>query len=224
MKRNHFLTLIAVTSGLVFSTLTYADNSFVIGGNQQASQPASGQNVSPQYINSLFHQAGDPIAGNPKGTVTIVEFFDYRCIHCVNMSNVMSALIHNNSNLRVVFKELPIFGDVSIYAAKAALAAKMQGKYVVFHEALMRAGKGLTPEKVIAVAETVGLDTKKLTTDMASNSVEQEIQNNARLADSLQINGTPAFVIGKTHSNNAKLILGEIEQQTLQNSITKLAK
>src|SRR5689334_12549783 len=82
--------------------------------------------VKAESVNALFHQNSDPVAGNPKGKVTVVEFFDYQCSHCMTMAPVIEAIIKNNPNVRVVFKDFPIRGPVSEFAAKAALAANKQ--------------------------------------------------------------------------------------------------
>ena len=74
------------------------------------------QKIAPQFASALFKQDNDPTAGNPKGIVTIVEFFDYQCPHCVDMAPVTEAIIKANSNVRYVFKEFPIRGPVSDFA------------------------------------------------------------------------------------------------------------
>jgi protein-disulfide isomerase len=136
-----------------------------------------------------------PIVGNPTGKVTIVEFFDYQCIHCKHMAPIMSELIGKDKNVQVLYKELPIFGDESAYAAKAALAANKQQKYQAFHDALMAAPKGLTNEKVLEIAKTTGLDIEKLKKDIASKEVEESLAKNKTLAENLGIMGTPVFIV-----------------------------
>jgi protein-disulfide isomerase len=91
----------------------------------------------------LLYRAGDPIAGNPKGKVTLVEFFDYQCGHCIDMAPVIGEIIKANPNVRVIFKEFPIRGPVSDYAARAALAANKQGKYYQFSHANIKLAQEL---------------------------------------------------------------------------------
>lgn len=138
-----------------------------------------------------------PAAGNPRGDVTMVEFFDYRCGYCRSMAKTVDEFMATDSNVRLVFREFPILGPVSVTASKAALASAAQGKYQAFHDALMQGPRQLsTDEDVYAVAASVGLDLERLKKDMESQAVKDEIANNFALAESMGIRGTPAFVIG----------------------------
>ncbi len=187
------------------------------------------QAIIPKYVDQLFHEANDPMAGNPQGQVTITEFFDYQCPHCVAMTTVIDSLIAENPNLRVIFKEFPIRGAVSDFAAKAALAAKLQGKYFEFHKALMAAaGQNLTQDSVLNVAKSVDLDVAKLKTDMNSSEVQQQIKATHKLAQNLGIIGTPALFIAKTNVTDhapataITFIPGQIDKDQLQAIITKI--
>lgn len=138
------------------------------------------------------------IIGNPKGHVTLVEFFDYQCRHCKDMSPIISELIKADSNLRVVYKEFPIFGESSDLASKAALAAAIQNKYMAMHEALI-GQKGRLDEKIInEAAKSVGLDMAKFKTDMNSKAVTEALEANRKLAEKLRLMGTPAFIVAST--------------------------
>lgn len=182
------------------------------------------QKDAPQFVQALFHNTKDPIAGNPKGGVTIVEFFDYQCSHCVSMTPVLSETVKASPNVRIVFKEFPIRGPVSDFAARAALAANMQGKYVPFHEALMKAKQPLTEEIVLATAKDVGLNIDTLKKDMNGQAVQDQIAANKKLATELKLLGTPAFFIGKTDASAAgsiNYIPGEIQMPQLIELIKK---
>ncbi len=182
------------------------------------------QKDAPQFVQALFHNAKDPIAGNPKGVVTIVEFFDYQCSHCVSMTPVLSETVKTSPNVRVVFKEFPIRGPVSDFAARAALAANMQGKYVAFHDALMKAKQPLTEDIVLSTAKDVGLNIDTLKKDMSSPAVQDQIAANKKLATELKLLGTPAFFIGKTDASAASsinYIPGEIQMPQLIELIKK---
>jgi protein-disulfide isomerase len=139
-----------------------------------------------------------PVMGNPDGDVTVVEFFDYRCPYCRRMTPLMQDILAQDSGVRWVFKEFPILGPESLYAARAALAAGMQGKYAAFHMALMANGVEVTKENVEKVAAGLGLDMEKLQADMQSEAVDQILAKNHALAGKLLITGTPAFIVGET--------------------------
>src|SRR6516165_3972360 len=85
----------------------------------------------------IFDDPGTPVGGNPKGDVTLVEFFDYRCPYCKQVQPRLQELLAGDRELRIAYKEFPILGPVSLTAARAALAAKQQGKYEAFHNAMM---------------------------------------------------------------------------------------
>lgn len=143
----------------------------------------------------IFHDAGDAVLGNPKGDVTLVEFFDYNCSWCKKSVGELQALLAKDKNVRVVMKEFPIFGEGSEYAAKAALASVKQGKYWEFHQALFAAESKVTPEVVDQVATALGLDVVKMKADMQDPAIIANVRKTQSLAQSLAINGTPAFVI-----------------------------
>lgn len=148
---------------------------------------------------ALFADKSNPVMGNPKGDITIIEFFDYQCPHCKDMGPVIEAAIKNNSNVRVVLKELPIFGATSRDASAAALSSYLQGpeQYKKFNKALLAAPNPLNKTRVLAVAQTVGLDIKKLEKDMKSDAIKKQIDDNFKMAQELELVGTPSFVIGK---------------------------
>src|SRR5437016_13285903 len=89
--------------------------------------------ASADSLSALFRQSNDPVAGDPKGKVTVVEFFDYQCSHCADMPPVTAEIIRTNPHVRFGFKDLPIRGPLSQYAAQAALAANRLGKYLAFN-------------------------------------------------------------------------------------------
>jgi protein-disulfide isomerase len=146
----------------------------------------------------LFKSATDPVAGNPDGNVTMVEFFDYNCGYCKRAVSDVLRLTEEDKNLRIVMKEFPILSEGSVIASRAALAAREQGKYWELHLALMAASGGVDSEaKVMQIASDAGLDVDRLKADMKSKAAEIEtiIKDNRELAQALGINGTPAFVI-----------------------------
>jgi protein-disulfide isomerase len=146
--------------------------------------------------NEIFDDPATPVGGNPRGDVTIVEFFDYRCPYCKQVLPSLQTLLKEDRNLRFVYKEMPVLGPASVVAAHAALAAQRQGKYEAFHTAMMGTKGQITEETVYKVAGSVGLDVDRLKQDMAAPEIEQALKANLALADALNIRGTPGFIIG----------------------------
>jgi protein-disulfide isomerase len=151
-----------------------------------------------ERADEIFRAKGDLVAGNPNGSVTMVEFFDYNCGYCKRAFPDVMKLTETDRDLRLVMKEFPILGPGSTYAARAALASRKQGKYWEYHRALMghegRIDEGVADE----LAKGVGLDVDKLKADMGDATVSDVIEANMKLAEALAIQGTPAFIIDET--------------------------
>lgn len=145
---------------------------------------------------ALFRDPDAPVAGNPKGDVTVVEFFDYNCGYCKRGFPDVAKVIKDDPKVRVVFRELPILSKGSEEAARVALAAHMQGKYWEFHS-LMIEFKGQANEaSALKIAEKIGADMTRIKTDMKGAKVDAEIKKVRELAQKLGINGTPHFIVG----------------------------
>ncbi len=144
----------------------------------------------------LAESAFLPVAGNPVGDVTVVEFFDYRCPYCRRAVPELQALIAADRGVRVVYREFPVLGPQSILAARAAVAAHFQGRYLTFHDALMGVAGELDEEAILATAAASGLDVARLRADMERPEVGDTIAEAHELAARLGINATPTFVIG----------------------------
>ena len=148
----------------------------------------------------VFHDPDSPIGGNPSGNVTLVEFFDYNCPYCKMMAPLITQAETADPWLRIVYKEFPILGPGSVFAAKAALAANKQGKYTAFHRALYQARGHVDETKVLEVAAAVGLDVARMQADMQADmqdkAMESILERNIKLGQLLHITGTPGFVVG----------------------------
>lgn len=180
------------------------------------------QQIASTFAKSLFHETNDPVAGNPNGAVTIVEFFDYQCPHCVDMAPVMAAIIKANPNVRVVYKEFPIRGPLSEFAARAALAANKQGKYEIFSGALLTPGVQLTQDSILDIAKKNGLNVDQLKKDMNDSSIKSQVNKTVKLAQDLKLFGTPALFIGKTDAQGKDAINyvpGQTDQAKLQQMV-----
>ena len=186
---------------------------------QQAEEATRQQATIAEQGDQIFRHADDPIAGNEAGDVTLVEFFDYRCGYCRNMTPGLQQLIDADPKLRFVFKELPVLGPDSVTAAKASLAASKlnPAKYMDYHLALMQA-KDIGLDSVLKIAGEQGYDAGALRTEMDAAWIQERLDANQALAQSLGINGTPSFVIGKT------LIPGAVDVARLEELIADQRK
>ena len=144
----------------------------------------------------LLRDPASPVSGNLIGDVTVIEFFDYRCGYCKRVASAVTQLQKDEPGVRVVYKDFPILGEVSVFGARAALAAREQGKHQAFHEAMLASENELTQEEVLAIAQRVGLDVKKLEIDLNAPEWQSAIDRNHALAKLLGISGTPGFVVG----------------------------
>lgn len=163
---------------------------------QRVAAKTEAQTILTTRADEVFHDPASPVGGNPQGDVTLVEFFDYNCPYCRRVAPVMVDAEAADPKLRIVYKEFPILGPNSVFAAKAALAAQRQERYVPFHQALMQAKGAVDEAAVLAAAAQVGLDIKRLKTDMKDAAIQVAIDRNLELAGVLRISGTPSFVVG----------------------------
>lgn len=175
-----------------------------------ARQAAESQAVLAAHRDALVTPA-DPVAGNPHGDVTIVEFFDTRCPYCRRMEPVMEQFLAQDHGVKLVYKDLPILGPASVLGSKALLAAQEQGGYDKLRAAVMQLPPDTTLPMIQTAAERLGLDWGKLLHAMDSPAVQQRIDANLKLARALDIEGTPALVIGDTMVPGA-LDLAELQK------------
>ena len=144
----------------------------------------------------VFDDPDAPVAGNPRGNASLVEFFDYRCPYCKQVEPSLDALLSQDRQLRLVYKEFPVLGPESVSAARAALAARKQDKYDAMHHALMALKGQIDEAALFKVAGSVGLDVERLKRDMAAPDIDRMLKANINLAGALDIRGTPGFVVG----------------------------
>lgn len=163
----------------------------------------------------LLHDPLSPVSGNPKGEITVVEFYDYRCGFCKKAASAVTELQKVDPRVRVVYKDFPILGEPSEIAAKAALASQAQGKHQAFHEALLASHADMTKESVLKIAAKTGLNTKRLEADMADPKWKTVIAKNRALARELGIAGTPGFIVGN------ELVPGALDLNGLKELIAR---
>jgi protein-disulfide isomerase len=163
---------------------------------QQAEQSAQQEKAITDNADKIFRSPVAFVAGNPDGDVSVVEFFDYNCGFCRRALPDVVKLINNDNKVRLVLKELPIFGEDSEDAAKAALAAHKQGKYFEMHQKLFTEPGKADKAKALAVAKEIGLDVAQLEKDMDDPAIKQALDENKTLAQKLSLQGTPLYLIG----------------------------
>ena len=165
---------------------------------QEAADELQRKSAVSEHAAELFHSQSDFVAGNAKGDVTMVEFFDYNCGYCKKGLPEVLGLIDSDKHLRLVLKELPIIGgENSEYAARAAMASEKQRKYWPFHLAMLSHAGQLTKQGVDEIATAQRLDLVRLKKDMESPEIGETLNRNYTLAKALAINGTPAFIIDR---------------------------
>jgi protein-disulfide isomerase len=175
-------------------------------------EAAARQAISDQAA-TLAAARGDQVAGNPAGDVTVVEFYDIRCPYCRRMLPVIDQVLRGDGKIRWVYKEIPILGPASVTAAKAVLAAQRQGGYAAMHDALMSGPPDISDAVVKDAAEHAGLDWPRLRRDMDDPVIKARLDANIELARKLEIDGTPAYVIG------ARMIPGAVDAATLRDAV-----
>ncbi|RMH48564.1 MAG: DsbA family protein [Alphaproteobacteria bacterium] len=178
-------------------------------------QAAQAEEALRAHGKALFADPNAPVIGNPDGDVTVVEFFDYNCPYCKRVYKDVDTLIELDDGVRVVFREWPILGPGSEFAARAALAAREQGKYAEFHDAMMSFEGRAAEPTVLKVARDVGLDIDRLKADMQAPEVDAHIAQSMALAQALGFNGTPSFVIGE------RLVPGVISIDQMQSLVAE---
>ncbi len=166
---------------------------------------------------AIFNSPRGVTVGNKDGDVTFVEFFDYNCGYCKRAMADMLDLMKSDPKLKVVLKEFPVLGPGSVEAAQIAVAVRMQDptgkKYLDFHQKLLNSKGQADKARALAAAKEAGLDMAKLEKDSASPEVRATIEENFKLAESMGMNGTPSYVIGK------QVVIGAVGVESLREKI-----
>lgn len=185
------MTVIAIT---IASAFGFAG--LLIAPTQPMAQAAKEHPILNER--TVLHDPDVPVLGNPKGDVTIVEFFDYQCPYCRKMHPDLMRLLAEDGKVRLVLKDWPILTEHSRTAARLALAAKYQGLHAETHAALMELTGRLDQDKIRAAAVKAGLDLGRVDADVKARGPEIDavLARNAAQADALQLTGTPALLVG----------------------------
>ncbi|TKT70794.1 DsbA family protein [Afipia massiliensis] len=162
--------------------------------------PAQEQGAASDVLSkdAVLRDPENPVLGNPQGDITIVEYFDYQCPYCKKISPVLDQVVNEDKKIRLIFKDWPILGEPSGYAARLVLAAKYQNKYEAAHRALMAKVGRLTEAVIDEALTTAGVDLAKAKADLAANkpAIDGLLKRNNAQAEEFGFRGTPAFVVG----------------------------
>lgn len=167
-------------------------------GIQLQKAGATTSNEKTPSREAILHDPLTPAEGNSQGDITIVEYFDYRCLPCKEVNPVLQQIVREDGHIRLVFKDWPIFGGISTYAARIGLAAKFQNKYSEAHAALISMQGTLSTENVLRTLAKAGIDISRAQRDLAANHKEIDaiLARNQEQATAFGFEGTPALVIG----------------------------
>ncbi len=189
--------------------------------HDKATEAAERQKTVSSQAGPLFTSKYQATIGNPKASATLVEFFDYNCHYCKGALPDIARLIKDDPNLKVVLKDFPVLGPGSVEAAKVAAAARNQlpgDRFWAFHYKLLGSHGPVGKAEAMAVAKDLGLDMDKLAKDMESPDVKAGLDETMQLADAMQINGTPTFVLGQD------LVVGAVGYDQLKSKIDSVHK
>lgn len=158
---------------------------------------SDGENVLTEAL--VLRDPDIPVAGNVDGDITIVEYFDYQCPYCRKVAPELRQVVQDDGKVRLVLKDWPVLGEVSVTAARMALASKYQDKYLQAHEALIGVNSKLTEPRIHELLAGAGIDVDRLNRDLATNAkaIDAILARNNDQAMAFGFNGTPSFIVGK---------------------------
>ncbi len=185
--------------------------------HEQAGAAQRAQDAVKSNLAALTKNPLSPVVGNPNGDVTVIEFFDYHCGYCKRMLPVVKSLIEEDKNVKVIFKELPILSEDSRTAAQAstALFSIAPKKYFEYHTKLMAHTGSYTQENLTQYAVDLGVDKAAFTKAFTDAKISKYLQEVTELAQKMEIQGTPAVVVG------GQLYPGAIDLATLKTAVAK---
>jgi protein-disulfide isomerase len=158
---------------------------------------AQGDNVLTEAL--VLRDPDIPVAGNADGNISIVEYFDYQCPYCRKVEPELRQVVHEDGKVRLVWKDWPILGPMSVTAARMAQASKYQDKFIEAHDALIAINSKLTETKIREALSGGGVDIDRLDRDLVSNesAINATLARNNDQATAFEFRGTPAFIVGK---------------------------
>jgi protein-disulfide isomerase len=193
----------------------------VLEAREKAVEAKAREKVMSDSSGALFGAANQAVIGDPKGKITLIEFFDYNCGYCKRALSDLARLMKDNPDLRVVLRDLPILSPDSVEAAKIsnAFLRQFQGaKFWEFHQKLLGSHAPVGKAEALAVAKDLGADMDKLAKDAAAPGLTSGIEESGKLAKSLQVTGTPTYVIGED------VVVGAVGYDALQAKVVNIKK
>jgi protein-disulfide isomerase len=154
----------------------------------------------------ILNDPDAPVAGNPDGDLSIVDFFDYNCPYCKAAAKSLEKVVKADGNIRLIYKDWPILAETSIVGARLALGAKYQDRYLPVHHALMDIpGYGISQEQMLDAVRKTGIDQSRLDADMAAHAEDilRLVKRNLNIAEAIGLQGTPGFLVGAYKVNQA---------------------
>lgn len=184
----------------------------------EAAREKAGAQATLTAMREKLVTAADPVGGNAKGDVTIVEFFDVRCSYCRKLEPEMVRFLAGDKGVRLVYKDLPILGPASTLGSKALLAAQRQNAYEKFRDGVMKLPPDITLVSLEGVAKKLGLDWGRMSKDMEDPAIRAQLDANLALAHALNIQGTPALVVGE------EMVPGAVDAEALKRLVAAARK
>jgi protein-disulfide isomerase len=180
-------------------TLGAIGASAIMLGIASESAPAQGSDETVLTEALVLRDPDIPATGNAEGDVTIVEYFDYQCPYCRKIEPELRQVVQDDGKIRLILKDWPILGEVSVIAARKVLASKFQDKYVQAHEALIGVNSKLTEPRIRELLAGAGVDVDRLNRDLATNAkaIDAILARNSDQATAFGFKGTPSFIVGK---------------------------
>ncbi len=188
-RRTRREALLALSAGAVMLGMEIAPRS--------ALAQSDGDTVLTEAL--VLRDPDIPVAGNADGDITIVEYFDYQCPYCRKIEPELRQVVQDDGKIRLVSKDWPVLGPVSVIAARMALASKFQDKYIQAHEALIGVNSKLTEPRIRELLAGAGIDVDRATRDLAANAkaIDAILARNNDQATAFGFRGTPSFIVGK---------------------------
>ncbi len=208
----NFITSTSFLALIFISNFMYANDQSLL---------SKGESGFPDHYNEkiLYQNSDGNVLGDPNGVVTVIDFSDFFCIPCRDIAKTLDQMAEKNKWLRVVYVDYPMLGEKSIFAAKVALAASYQGKYLQLHHAMLQADKPLEKEEIFKLAKKQNINLVQLNRELEGRKVPKNLLDNLFLGNAFGIKELPTLIIGYTHSPHQTTVFTEIDPKEVEKLI-----